>query len=232
LKIPLKNDIIDFIFPKICILSDIKLTPNNSNQYIDDKFLNSIQRVNINDLLELKLKLKSDYSYSLFRFQEDSDTQKLIHYLKFEGMKRLGYFLGKYFANELINKTEFKNADIFKIITPVPLHKIKFRERGYNQSDYICRGMNEVLNLKYIEDLIIRKKNTTTQTHLSIHERELNVKNAFIKNLDHKNEFRDSNIILIDDVITTGATLNEIIKVLRKSGVNKIMCLSLAMAVR
>jgi ComF family protein len=147
-------------------------------------------------------------------------------------MKRLGYFLGKYFANELINKTEFKNVDIFKIITPVPLHKIKFRERGYNQSDYICRGMNEVLNLKYIEDLIIRKKNTTTQTHLSIHERELNVKNAFIKNFDHKNEFRDSNIILIDDVITTGATLNEVIKVLRNSGVNKIMCLSLAMAVR
>jgi len=232
LKIPLKDDILDFIFPKICILSDIKLTPSNSNQYIDDKVLNSLQRVNKNDLLELKFKLKSDYSYSLFRFQEDSDTQKLIHYLKFEGMKRLGYFLGKYFANELLIRTEFNNANIFNIITAVPLHKIKFRERGYNQSDYICRGMNEVLNLKYVEDLIIRKKNTTTQTHLSIHKRELNVKNAFIKNLYHKNEFRDSNIILVDDVITTGATLNEVIKVLRKSGVNKIMCLSLTMAVR
>jgi ComF family protein len=232
LKIPLKNDILNFIFPKICIISDIKLNENNSNQFIDDKVLCSFERVNNNDIIELKSKLKCDHSLSFFRFHPDSDFQKVIYSLKYGGMKTLGFFLGSYLAKEIVNSDTLKSFNQFNLMTSVPLHKIKFRERGYNQSDFISRGMNEILRLKYSEDIILRIKNTKTQTHLTVKEREMNVKNAFAINSKLKNDLNNSNIILVDDVVTTGATLNEIIKLLRRSGVNKIMCISLAMAVQ
>jgi competence protein ComFC len=231
LKIPLLADITDFIFPKVCIVSGNKLPRNNSNQYIDDIILKSLDRVNHNDLIELKLKLKSDISLSYFRFQEESDIQKVIHYLKYGGMKNLGRYLGMYMMSELSKADQYELFSDFNTLSPVPLFQSKYRERGYNQSHYISEGINEILKIKYMDDLLVRVKNTKTQTHLKIKERELNLKNAFQINPECKGEFEKMNVIIIDDVVTTGTTLNEIIKVLRKNGVNKIMSLTLAMTV-
>ena len=231
MKIPLLTEITDFIFPKICLVSGNKLSENNSNQYINDSVLKSLNRVNKNDLIELKLKLKSDISLSFFRFQEESDIQKVIHHLKYGGMRKLGRYLGLYIMKELSNTDHYKSFGDFNVIAPVPLFQSKQRERGYNQSHYISEGVNEILKLKYINDLITRVKNTKTQTHLKIKERELNLKNAFKVNPDYTYEYEKMNVIIIDDVVTTGTTLNEIIKLLRKNGVERIMCLTLAMTV-
>ncbi len=231
MKIPLLTEITDFIFPKICLVSGNKLSVNNSNQYIEDSILKSLIRVNNNDLIELKLKLKSDISLSFFRFQEESDIQKVIHYLKYGGMRKMGQYLGFYIMKELSNTDYYKSFSDFNVIAPVPLFQSKQRERGYNQSYYISEGVNEILKLKYIDDLIIRVKNTKTQTHLKIKERELNLKNAFKVNPHYTSEYEKMNVVIIDDVVTTGTTLNEIIKLLRKNGVKRIMCLTLAMTV-
>jgi len=146
-------------------------------------------------------------------------------------MKKLGYFLGLYMMREHLSTEKIELFDDYHIIAPVPLFHSKYRERGYNQSQYISNGINEILKKNYVDDLIIRVKNTKTQTHLNIKEREENIKNAFEFNLKYVSQFKNTNVIIIDDVVTTGTTLNEIIKLLRKNSVKKIMCLSLAMAV-
>jgi competence protein ComFC len=231
LKIPLLDEIIDFIFPKVCIVTGNKLPESNSNQFISDNILKFLSQVNNNDLIELKLKLKSDLSLSYFRFQENSDIQKVIHYMKYGGMKNLGRYLGTFIMSELSKTRHFDIFNDFNTLAPVPLFKSKLRERGYNQSHHISEGINDILKIKYIDDLLIRVKNTKSQTHLKIKERELNIKNAFQINSKYKDEIEKINVIVIDDVVTTGTTLNEITKVLRKNGVRRIMNLTLAMTV-
>ena len=231
MKVRFFNYLINFLFPKICIVSDRKLDDENSNQFIDDKILNSIEKTNVNDLASLKYNIKSDICFSLFRFYEDSDIQTVVHHFKYTGMKKLAYFMGSYLCKQLTeNKYNFDVKE-FDIISPIALYKTKFRERSYNQSDYLSRGINSILNIQYIPDLLIRIKNTKTQTHLTRKEREENLSNAFIVNKKYSDAIEGKKIIVIDDVVTSGSTLNEAIKELKKTNVSKICALTLAMAV-
>ena len=162
-----------------------------------------------------RFKLKSDYCYSLFRFYEDAEIQSIVHHFKYQGMKKLSYFMGCHEGSNIIKNISGLNISETDIITPITLFKTKFRERGYNQSEYLARGINTVLNLNYYPDLLIRIKNTRTQTQLNLEERKENLKNAFILNEKFKHALINKNIIIIDDVVTSGSTLNEAIKVLK-----------------
>lgn len=222
------NQIKDFFFPKICIISNTKLKHNNSNDFIDDKVLSKLERLTPDELVEMRKKVKSDYFNSYLPFRSNNAVQTIIHYLKYNGFSRIGTFLGEFYGDEFVKS--FYKIKEYDIICPVPLFKTKIRERGYNQSEFICNGLNLLLNISQINDLIIRTRHTKSQTHLKYFERLSNVKDAFKINGKYKNKIEGKSILIVDDVVTTGATINEVIKVLRDEKIKEISAFSIASA--
>jgi ComF family protein len=218
----------DFFFPKICIITNCKIKYGNSNDFIDDKVFSSLEKLKSDDLLEIRSKVKSDYFNSFLAFKKDNSVQTTIHYLKFKGFYKIGLFFGNYFGNEYCKI--FKKIREYDIICPVPLFKTKFRERGYNQSEYICTGINRILNINQVNDLVLRIRHTKSQTNLKYFERLSNVKDAFRINEKYINRLSGKNILIVDDVLTTGATINEVIKILRNENVKEISAFTIASA--
>jgi len=227
--IPLINYIVDFIFPKTCIVTGNRLDEKNSNDYVEDEVMQSINEVTSNELKEMKSKVASDYAYTLYDFTENSPLQQIIHHFKYRGMKKLGIYLGELIGKELINNF-YDTVKTFDVIIPVPLYKTKERERGYNQAEYLCKGINNQIQIEFIKDLVERTRHTKSQTKLSQSERIENVKDAFEINKNYKGKISGKRIILVDDVVTTGSTLNEIIKELRTEDVSQIFVVTAAMA--
>lgn len=138
---------------------------------------------------------------SFFFYRKGSDFRQILHQLKYGGKKEVGKVMGKYMAAELLPAGFFEGIDV---IVPVPLHKKKQRIRGYNQSDWIARGISEVTKIPMDVESVARVKNTETQTRKSAFERWENVEGIFV--LHHPEYFFGKHILIIDDVLTTGAT--------------------------
>lgn len=223
------SELLDFIFPKTSILSGERISVSNSNQYVIDGEIELIPKVTSEDLRDLQNKLISDFSFSLFRFKDGDDFSKIIYHLKYGQMKRLGIYLGDLFGKELKYFLNSQNLN-FDFIVPVPLYKTKERERGYNQSDYLCRGIIRQINTTLSKNFVARNRHTSTQTKLSREERISNMNGAFGCNTKFIDLIVGKNIILVDDVVTTGSTMNEVIKVLKGNGCGKVLACSLAMA--
>lgn len=142
----------------------------------------------------------------------------IIHNIKYHNQPRLGEELGRRIANEI----PIDELDKIDLITAVPLNVVRNRGRGYNQSEWICKGLAKAWNVPYQFNLLKRVKHTDTQTDLSASERKQNMKNAFTTT----NKIDSLSIAIIDDVITTGATLSACAVVLKNSGASKITGIS------
>lgn len=162
---------------------------------------------------------------SFLYFSKGGMVQQLLHHLKYRNRKDVGIYLGRLFAIELQQSVLFENIDT---IIPVPLHPKKQKKRGYNQSEQIALGMNQILKVDLLPDALVRTRFTETQTKKSRYERWLNVGEMFaVKN---KYALRNKNILLIDDVITTGATLEACVHGLQRENQLKVYIGSIAYA--
>ena len=179
-----------------------------------------LKNYEINLIIKNK-KMYFNESMHIFKY-DDIIRQKIIEY-KFQGKS----YLYKTFA-EIILKNEkvcgfLENYDI---IIPVPIHKKRKIERGYNQTELIAKLLAKHLNLKFGTDILFKQKNIVSQTELNKTNRKENVKNAFmVKNVD---KLKNKKILLFDDIYTTGSTANECSKVLKKSGAKQIGLLTIA----
>lgn len=146
---------------------------------------------------------------SLFRFEKGSKYQHLLHLLKYKGDKKIGVFLGQLLGVELMG-TPFSEVDM---LVPVPLHEKRQKKRGYNQSEIIAQGLSSITGIPIQTNVVIRKEFTQSQTSKGRFARWENMENVFqlCKNSDLPSNPR---ILLIDDVITTGATLEACAEVL------------------
>ncbi len=223
LQIP--NDIIDFIFPRICIVSGERIPEGNSNPFVKDSILNSLIRISSIDKAELLSKIEADNCISVFIFSGECEISQIIHTMKYKGFRSVGEVLGRIVGEEL--KHQQVECDY---IVPVPIHKARLRERGFNQSYHISKGVCKIIGGEVINDLVLRVRNTQSQTTLNKAERSLNVKEAFEINAKYKHSIENYRVIIVDDVITTGATINEITEVLRSCGAKKVMAATVAMA--
>lgn len=142
-----------------------------------------------------------NYATSFILFHQGSSYRNLLYQLKYQGRQQIGLELGRLFGLEL-QDTAFARADL---IHPVPLHPAKQRKRGYNQSELIARGMGEVLKIPVVTNLIARVTKTRSQTRKSRYERWENVRDTF--RVLFPETLQDQHVLLVDDVITTGATL-------------------------
>ncbi len=135
-------------------------------------------------------------------FRKHSLVQQLIYQLKYKGAKETGEKLGKLFGENLKGSRFINDIDI---LMPVPLHPAKQQVRGYNQSEVIGKGMESSLNIPLVTENLVRKVFTNSQTRKSMFERWKNVSGVFA--VKHPGTLSGKHILLIDDVITTGSTL-------------------------
>lgn len=159
-------------------------------------------------------------------YTRDSRIRKLIHQLKYKGVKEIGQELGRIYGNVLLSSGFFNDIDL---IVPVPLHPSKERQRGYNQSDLISEGLSVVSGLPVKKDILIRKTGTKTQTKKSRYDRWTNVDDVFIVPGD--TDISGTHILLVDDVITTGSTLEACANELRKTENVRVSVVALAFSV-
>ena len=146
---------------------------------------------------------------SLFRFEKGSVYQALLHDLKYRGNRQIGFYLGRLLGQEL-KHTDFSDCDI---MTPVPIHRKKLKKRGYNQSELIALGASEITGVPLSTTLIERKVKGKSQTTMNRQERFENISTAFFL-CDRPDDLSNKKILIIDDVLTTGATLEACSQVL------------------
>ncbi len=158
-------------------------------------------------------------------------VKKLIYNFKYAPfLTDLRSLLVELFYEGIIQKEEFlKNLENESIFIPVPLHASKLRKRGYNQASLLALGLCEKLQETQVIDCLMRSKNTQTQISLTQAKRLDNVKDAFSLKKEHFLTTRNYNhVFLVDDVLTSGATLREAAKVLKRAGVKKVWGITLA----
>ncbi len=152
-------------------------------------------------------------------------VQRLIHDFKYSELRTNGKFLSEQFATRLAHVTSFQHVDY---IIPVPLHNTKRRERGFNQSDIIAQIISDKLDIPVLRKTVLRKKFTKTQTKLTKDAREKNVSDAFI--VRDRDRLKEKSVVLVDDVLTTGATMKSIALLLRENLIQKVYVVTLARA--
>lgn len=146
-------------------------------------------------------RMKVERATALFSFQKGSRFRKLLHSLKYNHKPEIGVFLGKELGAEILSSGNF--SDINYII-PVPLHPNRAKKRGYNQSERIATGISSVTGIPVLTDILVRNNDTKTQTKMNKEERWQNVSGKF--SITESSKLKGTHVLLVDDVLTTGAT--------------------------
>ena len=162
---------------------------------------------------------------ALFRFEKKGNVQRLIHHLKYKDHEHIGFVLGNWLGGELKTLDSYKHIDV---VFPVPLHKKKLKKRGYNQVTKFGQQLAEALSAEYNDDVLIKVTNTKSQVNKKRLARWTNSDELFtIKNPE---TIENKHILLVDDIITTGATLEACIMVLNEAKYIKISIATMAIA--
>lgn len=220
----LKNiilDVTEFVFPRHCFVCNEKISAADFD-ILCRKCMFSIPIAPERDVLTNQLiknigreELSITNAISLLS-REDERYMQLIYNLKYQGFRKIGYQLGRKLG-DLIAKESLPKYDL---ILPVPIHRAKFRERGYNQSDTIAKGVGEALGVDYDLNFAMRSKYTISQTLMSSEQRKHNVRNVFA--IQKGKSAEGKTMLLVDDVLTTGSTLNSLADMLMHAGANQI----------
>lgn len=141
-------------------------------------------------------------AHSEFYFSKESLIQQLIHLLKYKNNKEIGFYMGEIMGKSLLNSNRFNTIDA---LIPLPLNAAKERKRGYNQAAIICEGMSAVMQIPVIKNNVLRQRYTDTQTKKHRTERWQNVADSFV--IKYAASLKGRHLLLVDDVVTTGATL-------------------------
>jgi competence protein ComFC len=156
--------------------------------------------------------------YILYRY--DSIAGQLIHLLKYERRFSLAYEFAKALATSFPRIVK----EPYHILLPVPLYKTRRRERGYNQCELVCKALSPLIGTRYETNFLVRMRNTKSQTYLDRNQRRENVENAFLCRQPVKNK----HILLLDDVVTTGSTVNACSAALLNAGAKQVDVIILA----
>jgi len=180
------------------------------------------------EILCLDCKIKK-YSFEFSRSTGiyDKVLKKCIHLFKYYGEKKLAKALGKLMVDYLLKNGEFENK--LDLIIPVPLHKNDLKKRGFNQSVLLGKVVGDYFSIPVRESVLVKKKLTPFQVNLSKKERSKNILRAF--SVEKPKEIKGKNILILDDVFTTGSTVEECAKELMKARAKNIFVLTLARTV-
>jgi ComF family protein len=223
------RDFVSLFFPQFCSACEGSLVHGENE--ICTMCLSDLPKtdfhLNIHNEFYQKLagRLPVKYVLAQFMFNKRGKVQKLLHHLKYRNRPEIGVMLGRAYGNVLLQanyKTEFD------LIIPVPLHPIRQQKRGYNQSLEFAKGLSEAMDIRYADNLVQRVLQTETQTKHTKLKRWENVSEVF-KVADEK-LLKDKKILLVDDVMTTGSTLEACGKVILDCEVKDISFACIASA--
>lgn len=217
----LAKDFIGLFYPEVCIccgeglnakedlvctMCKFKLPKTNFHTYADNPLAKVFWgRVNV------------DAVAAYCHYQKGNMVQDLVHELKYKGKKELGVDIGKWYGQDLKAASLFSNVDY---IIYIPLHPSKLRKRGYNQSACFADGLSQSMGVPVLHRALSRVKNTETQTRKSRYERWENVEGIF--KVEKADEMKDKHVLLVDDIITTGATIEACLLELNKLPVRAV----------
>lgn len=220
-------EIIQLLFPRTCIACNISLVKNET--HLCTVCLLDLPQTRFHLLPENALektfwgRLVLQQAYAFLYFKKGNSVQHILHEIKYKNNTELAIFIGQYYGSIL------KSAGIkMDGIAAIPLHISKFRNRGYNQSELIVQGLAQSMQIPNISDAIVRLKATETQTKKTRYARWQNVDEVF--KLKNESEFAHKHILLVDDVITTGATIEACGQVILKAPQAKLSVASIAFA--
>ncbi len=223
------HDLILLFYPNVCILCGNTLFKNEQTvctlciYKLPKTNFHLVQNNPVNKIFWGRVNIQHASSFLYFR--KKGMVQKLIHTFKYKNRKDIGILLGKLYGHEL---RESKLFDDVECIIPVPLHKKKLLERGYNQSLLFAYGLKESMDVEVLDDILYRKKHSATQTRKGRFERWENVEAIF--ELKNTEKIQNKHILLVDDVITTGATLEACVQILKQVSDLKVSIATIAYA--
>jgi ComF family protein len=238
----LKDDLLDFVYPQACAIcrnplkreetdvceecwKALALLPSSYCPYCRTSLENQDEIANHqcpNLTGSEERRILAVRSLGTF----DDHYQKLVHRVKYEKKIHLGRRLAQRLGESTSEDKCFAGCDM---VIPVPLHRARQRERGFNQSEVLAEGISRVMGVSLTKDVLTRKRNTKDQTYLNARQRAENVKGAFVVTQPEKTDGK--RVILVDDVMTTGATLNECARVLQEAGAAGVFAATLAAVV-
>ncbi len=209
------SDLIDFILPRHCAVCGEVLS--RSEQEICLNCLLALPLIDDAHCAEIEKLfwgiVPVERAVSYFYYRKGSPYNNLLHHLKYKNRPQIGVMLAKNAATELLTKGFFNGVEL---ILPLPLSKKKERSRGYNQCDYIAEGLSQVTGIPVVRGCITRTKANETQTHKNRQERWKNVEGIFA--VSNPDAVRGKHVLLIDDVLTTGATISDCARALVRAG--------------
>ena len=200
------NDIWNIFFPQCCLLCGEILV--GGEEHLCSRCLSGLPRTRLHLQKENEMekslwgKFPIERASAFLYYAKGGDVKKVLSDLKYHGNADLGSFLGRCMAKEVLSSGFFQGVDG---IVPVPLHDRKQKMRGYNQSVMLAKGISSVTGIPLWDDLLVRTRHTETQTRKGNYERWLNVKDMF--DCPAPEFLIGKHVLLVDDVLTTGATL-------------------------
>ncbi len=219
------SDLIDLIFPRTCVVCGELLSPQEKDICINClSTLPKIEKIHLDEIEKSFWgKVEIERATSFMYYHKNSPYNNLIHRLKYKNRPDTGDRLAFLAAKEIAESGFFDDIDA---IVPLPLSKRKMRQRGYNQCDYIAKGLSRATGIPVIKNAVKRLKSNETQTHKSRDERWQNVEGIFA--LSDATLLEGKHILLIDDILTTGATLASCAKSIQEGCQCKISIFTLA----
>jgi len=225
IKTDLIQPLLNWLYPAACLLCDGKLS--ESERMICDSCWTKLPRAVDQSIQHLwlarekKSSIYLDDFYACFHF--DDSVQKIVHGLKYEGKTKLAKEIIQATLPEILKYPQLSACDW---IIPVPLHPKKKKSRGFNQSLLLASELGHFLAIPIAESILIRRKFTASQTKLDAKARMENVAEAF--EVIKPEVVQNTHVLLLDDLITTGATVNECARVLKAAGAKKVLALAIA----
>ncbi|MBC3756950.1 ComF family protein [Hyunsoonleella sp. SJ7] len=223
------NSVVNLFFPKVCHACSSHLSDNEDTICMDCRhdlpvtdfhFDNDDTVKNV-----LKGRAKIENGTALFRYEKHGPVQTLIHNLKYKGQEHIGELLGGWLGGELKTVEAYQKIDL---VIPVPMHQKKLKKRGYNQVTKFGQEIAEALNIEFREDVLVKITNTKSQTTKGRFARW--TKNNELFGLKNVFAIENKHVLLVDDLITTGATLEACITVLNQAKNLKVSIATMAIA--
>lgn len=200
------NSFIDTLFPRICPVCNNVLLSHEKHICTKCRIDIPITRYHMQEFNAMEQlfagKTPIEKAVGYFFYEKGNPYSNILHNIKYRNNPQLGQYVAKLFAQELLSRDIFRDIDC---IIPVPLHHRKKIQRGYNQSEYIAKGFSEVFDIPVHNNIIIAHKSHESQTNKGIYERWLNTQNIF--SAQDTQVLENKHVLIVDDVVTTGATL-------------------------
>ena len=222
-NVSLLEKLIRLIYPAKCMVCDAVLN-EDTYLYLCDPCKKNLPRCQ-KGFVKISQMPYLDGVFAAFYYREG--IKSAIQSMKFKSYPRLAQTMGSLVCEELF---KYNPIPDFDFLVPVPMHPKKKRQRGYNQAELVANEAAHILNKEVHTDILLKVRNTTAQSRLKREDRLKNLESAFMINYSIIKNNRNKRVLLLDDVLTTGTTVNTCAKILKENGFSSVYALVIAIA--